>query len=172
MEVREISKFAYSTFKEQLWMFWILENCTVPPLLGAGEDFCCALPLFLPWLFFLPPAALTERSRTSLALKKATRNGCLDWGPFLPMMPADFMLMLLPENQTDACIRLQTSTLGKQPWLRHENLVLGGKITTTMYDSFYGPHRYCSNCLHVKQRGRGLKTDPKTLTTSWHRVPI
>lgn len=71
------------------------------------------------------------------------------------------------------CFYLKTKQMhaydyrNQQPWLRHENLTLGGKITTTMYDSFYGPHRYCSDCLHVK-----LKTDPKTLTTSWHQVPI
>lgn len=124
----------------------------LPPLLRAGEDFCCVLLLFLLWLFLLLPVALTERSRTSLALKKATRNGCLDWGPVLPMMPADFMLMLLPEYQTEECIGLQWSTLDKQPWLSHENFFLGGKITTTIYDSFYGPRRYCNDCVHVKLR--------------------
>ncbi len=44
------------------------------------------------------------------------------------------------------------------------------KIITTIYDSFYGPHRYCSDCVHVKLRG--LKTDPKMQTTPWHQVPI
>lgn len=127
VEVRKMDNIVYSTSE----CFQISKNYTVPPLLRAGEDFGCVLPLFLLWLFLLLPVALTERSRTSLALKKATRNGCLDWGPFLPMMPADFMLMLLPENQTDVCIRLQRSTLDKQLWFSHENLFLGGKITTT-----------------------------------------
>lgn len=74
----------------------------LPVFLGVCEDFCCDRVLFLLLFFLLPPVALTERSNTSLALKNATRKGCLDCGPLLPMMPADFMLMLLPspENKT------------------------------------------------------------------------
>lgn len=71
----------------------------LPPFLGACEDFCCDRALFRLLFFFLPPVALTERSKTSLALKNATRNGCLDCGPLLPMMPADFMLILLPSSE-------------------------------------------------------------------------
>lgn len=67
-----------------------------PAVFGALDDSCWLVDLLRLLLFFLPPAALTERSNTPLALKKATRKGCLDWGPFLPMIPADFMLILRP----------------------------------------------------------------------------
>lgn len=72
----------------------------MPPDFGALDDSCWLVDLLRLWLFFFPPAALTERSNTPLALKKATRNGCLDWGPFLPMIPADLMLILRPMEKT------------------------------------------------------------------------
>lgn len=75
--------------------WWTL---TVPPGFGALDVSCWLVDLLRLWFFFLLPAALTERSNTPLALKKATRKGCLDWGPLLPTRPADFMLKLRPEK--------------------------------------------------------------------------
>lgn len=79
----------------------------IPPGFSALEDSCWLEDLLRLWFFFLPPAALTERSNTPLALKKATRKGCLDWGPFLPTIPADLMLILRPLKTTDSKLNFQ-----------------------------------------------------------------
>lgn len=86
--------FLNNRLKSEIWADD--EELTVPPGFGALDVSCWLVDLLRLWFFFLPPAALTERSSTPLALKKATRKGCLDWGPFLPTRPADFMLRLRP----------------------------------------------------------------------------
>lgn len=68
----------------------------LPPTLGILEDSWWLLDLLRFWFFLLLLVARTERKSTSLALKNATMNGCFDWGPCLPIRPADFTLILRP----------------------------------------------------------------------------
>ena len=72
-----------------------------PPPLDTLEESWGELDLLRFW-FFLLLAALTDRRSTSLALKKATMNGCFDWGPCRPTRPADFTLMLWPGAEEGA----------------------------------------------------------------------
>lgn len=82
-----------------------MQNCSsgfiLPPTLDILEESWWEPDLLRFW-FFLLLAALTDRRSTSLALKKATMNGCFDWGPCRPTRPADFTLMLWPGTKEGA----------------------------------------------------------------------
>lgn len=79
-----------------------MHNCCsgfiLPPTLDTREGSWWELDL-LRFGFFRLLAALTDRRSTSLALKKATMNGCFDWGPCLPTRPAAFTLILRPRTE-------------------------------------------------------------------------
>lgn len=106
---------------------------TLPPALAILEESWWELDLLRFWFFRLL-AALTDRRSTSLALKKATMNGCFDWGPCLPTRPADLTLILRPRTQC-TITRFMKNKI-KFTWYEWILRVLWGKSFKTLSESF------------------------------------
>lgn len=115
-----------------------VQNCCsgfcLPPTLDILEESWWEPDLLRFWFFRLL-AALTDRRSTSLALKKATMNGCFDWGPCLPTRPADFTLMLCPRTE-----RRSTGFMKKRWSLPDGNELRGylqkGRLFKTLSECF------------------------------------